>query len=107
MVGSIPPRGAKTMLYIIYYESANYCGYGEHVVVHANSEDEAKDKAFYHMEEFYREQDEEQYLEEHEDDPDFEGPWSTVITCDLFGPGHEQWEFFMMPSQAIHYPIIE
>jgi hypothetical protein len=50
-------------LYVVYFESANYCGYGEHCLVWATDEDDARDKASDWADEFYREQDLYQYKE--------------------------------------------
>lgn len=57
-------------LYVVYFESANYCGYGEQCLVWATDEDDARDKAFEYADEHYYEQDLYQYKEEHGNDDD-------------------------------------
>ena len=55
------------MLYLIYAESANYCGYGQHFVVEALHKVGAEDLAVDAIDEYFYEQDEEQLLEERYD----------------------------------------
>lgn len=54
-------------LWVVYFESANYAGYGEYCVVWASDEIDAGDKASEYAEEFYREQDSDQLEEEGHD----------------------------------------
>ena len=54
--------------YLVYWESANYAGYGEHWVVEAENEDEAQEITGERAEDFFYEQDSEQYLEENGED---------------------------------------
>jgi hypothetical protein len=89
------------MLYIIYAESANYCGYGQHFVVEADSETQAEELALDATEDYFREQDESQLEEE---DHDLEGmTFATIISVEPFGPEHKSWEFYQDPSQAEFY----
>lgn len=71
-------------LYVVYFESANYAGYGEHALVWASSEQEAlcDDRLVEYAEEFYRDQDEQQFEEEHAEGFDLdEVAWSSVISA--------------------------
>lgn len=90
------------MLYIIYAESANYCGYGQHFVVAADSEAQAEELALDACEDYFREQDEAQ-LEE-DDWYDLDGMvFADIKSVEEFGPGHESWKFYQDPSQAEFY----
>ena len=89
------------MLYIIYAESANYCGYGQHFVVEANDESEAEDLVLESAEEYFCEQDRDQLEEE---GLDHEGMvFSNTVSVELFGPGHTAWEFYQDPEQSQFY----
>jgi hypothetical protein len=89
------------MLYIVYAESANYCGYGQHFVVEADDEVEAEDSVAEASEEYFCEQDRDQLEEE---DHDLEGmTFATTISVEPFGPEHKSWEFYQDPSQAEFY----
>ncbi len=93
-------------LYVVYFESANYAGYGEYALVWATSEDEAKDNddlAAY-AEDFYREQDEEQLEEEHGEDFDLDGVvWASIQSAvPLKGSEFEEH----VANQPEFYPIL-
>jgi hypothetical protein len=89
------------MLYLIYAESANYCGYGMHFVVEADDEDHAIGRTEGPVEEYFYEQDQSQIEEEHGED--FEGPYGNIIRIEEFGPEHDTWKFYQDPSQAEFY----
>ena len=89
------------MLYIIYAESANYCGYGQHFVVEAINEDDASAVAEQQIEEYFFDQDWDQLEEDY--GPDFEGPHGSVVSVEEFGPDHESWKFYQDPTQAEFY----
>jgi hypothetical protein len=89
------------MLYIIYAESANYCGYGQHFVVEADSETQAEELALDATEDYFREQDESQ-LEEEEHDLDGM-MYSSIMTTEPFDPAHDSWKYYQDPSQAEFY----
>lgn len=95
-------------LYVVYFESANYAGYGEHCLVWATSEDEARESSEVneYAEDFYREQDEDAYYEDNDIDPDdlVEGiTWSRVMTVEkLTGSEHEEY----VAKQPAYYPIV-
>ena len=91
-------------LWVIYFESANYCGYGEHCVVKAETEDEAREVASGYAEDFYYEQDSDQYYEDYaEEDPEY---WADIKTVELFDETHESWKYFKDPKQSSFYPLI-
>jgi hypothetical protein len=90
-------------LYVVYFESANYAGYGEHCLVWAESEDEARenDQVIEWAEEFYQEQDYNQWLEDgnHED----EGPWASIEWAKpVAGSDYEKY----VAKQPNLYPIV-
>jgi hypothetical protein len=90
-------------LWIVYFESANYCGYGEYCVVQAETEDEARNIAAHYAEEFYYEQDGDQYMEEHGCDADC---WADIKTVELFDGNHDCWKYYTDPNQSVFYPLI-
>lgn len=91
-------------LWIIYFESANYCGYGEHCLVLAEDEDEARELSVDYAEQHYREEDEEQYIDEYGEDDGV--IWSSIISCEEFTPEHDSWKFAWDPEQAHFYERI-
>jgi len=89
------------MLYIVYAESANYCGYGQHFVVEADDEVEAEDSVAEASEEYFCEQDRDQLEEE---DHDLEGmTFATTISVEPFDASHDSWKYYQDPSQAEFY----
>lgn len=89
------------MLYIVYAESANYCGYGQHFVVEAQDEEDARELTLDTAEEYFREQDESQ-LEEEEHDLD--GMiYSNIQTVEPFDVEHDSCKYYKDPSQAEFY----
>lgn len=98
------PKMSKK-LFLIYYESAHWCGAGNYVVVWATSGPHAEYLAEVHMEEDMRELYSNEYNEEEGDNYADESSVS-VITCEEFGPEHEDWKFFQDPSQSSFYPVI-
>lgn len=90
------------MLYLIYTESANYCGHVQHFVVEAPDEETARDLVADAAEEYWYEQDGDQYREEHDEDEDADF-WADIKTCEEFGPGHESWQYYQDPGQAQFY----
>lgn len=89
------------MLYLIYAESVNYCGYGQHFVTEALSEDHAKEKVEGAVEEYFFEQDQDQILEEY--GPDYDECYGTIISVEPFDPTHESWKFYKDPTQSEFY----
>ena len=95
------------MLWLVYFESANYCGYGEHVVVEASSAEAAEDAAQAYADAHYQEEDFEQYADEHGEYEAHElGSWATILTVVEFNEAHPSWEFYINPTQKQFYPTI-
>lgn len=89
---------------MVYFESANYAGYGEHCLVWASSEDEARSEASDYAEEFYYEQDEAKFLEEHEcENTDM---WATIIYTAPLAKFPNVQEYIKHPIQSTFYPIV-
>ena len=78
-------------LYVVKFESANYCGAPETCMAWATDEDDAMDVAHDYAENFFYEQDQEQYLDENYGDD--EGVlYANVISAGLLkGSEYEQW----------------
>lgn len=90
-------------LYVVYFESANYAGYGEHCLVWAESEDEARynEAVSEYAEDYYRVQDAEQWFEEHGDDE--EDSWASIMWARLVvGSEYERY----VAEQPELYPIL-
>jgi len=80
-------------LYVVYFESANYAGYGEHCLVWAEDVESAlaDEHLSEHTETFYREQDEEEYIDEYGED-DSGVMWASIMTAvPLKGSEFEKW----------------
>jgi hypothetical protein len=89
------------MLYIVYAKSANYAGYGQHFVVAAENYTQAEDLAQDYIEEFYREQDEYQLVEEGHD---LDGMvFGSIETTEPFNQGHDLYKYYKDPSQEQFY----
>lgn len=92
-------------LYVIEFESANYAGASETCMVWADSVEDAQQEFENSCwgEDFFREQDQDQYIEENGDD---EGVvWSSFIEAiPLKGSVHE--EFATNPTQQQFYQIV-
>jgi hypothetical protein len=87
------------MLYLIYAESANYAGYGQHFVVEAEAEEEAKELAEAEIEDYFYQQDQDQLEEE-----DVEvHTYGSIVRVEEFGPGHDEWQYYLDPGQAQFY----
>ena len=95
-----------TKLFLIDFESAQWCGGQSNVVVHADTAEEAVLLAESHMEDVMRELffDE---IEEAFGDDGLEDCAFTVNSVEEFGPEHETWKFFEMWDQRTSfYPEI-
>lgn len=100
-------------LWVVYFESANYCGYGEHCLVWATSEKDAKYAASSYAEEQCMQQDSDQYKEEYGDNEDDEDClqgvlWANVQTA--FALSSEEGEdvrgYLLDDTQKQFYPIV-
>lgn len=96
-------------LYVVYFESANYCGYGEHCLVWAEDEVDAEDQATEYAENFYMEQDGDQVREDMDDSEDFEGPWAS-FTKEPYPLASDEAadirKYLEDPTQVDFYPIV-
>ncbi len=93
----------EKQLYVIEYESTQWCGGQSYCVAWATSEDEAEDLSEWHREDTMREL----FSGEYEDEPELEGdPASTVNSCELL-VGSEYEEFYNDPQQRDNfYPCV-
>lgn len=87
------------MLYLVYAESYHYCGYGQHFVVEALSEEHATELCETAIDEYFYEQDGSQLEEEGIED----GPYGNVLTVEPFDSTHESWQYYQDPSQSEFY----
>lgn len=89
------------MLYLIYCESYHYCGYGQHFVVKADSEEMAEELVADAANEYFYEQDREQLEEE---DLLFDTvDYFSIISVEPFDENHETWKFYKDPGQHEFY----
>ena len=87
-------------LWVVEFESMNYCGAASHCLVWAVDEDDAKMSSEEYAENYYFEEDGDQYLEDNEDD---EGViWSTTTSAVLL-EGSEFAEYVEDQSQQQAY----
>lgn len=95
------------MLWLVYFESAYYCGYGSHCVVKAESAAVAEELAQEYADTYYHEEDREQYAEENGDDAaDEQSHWADVQTVEKFTEAHDSWKYFIDPVQSQFFPKI-
>lgn len=93
-------------LYVVYFESANYCGYGEHCLVWAVNEDDARDAASDYADNFYYEQDCAQYEEENDGDSDGVSWASIMEVYPLASDKAEDIRGYLLTAQKQFYPIV-
>lgn len=101
-------------LYIIDYECAHqcahWCGGSSNVVVWAEDEDHALSLAESHMEEEMRELFSDEYndvYDEELEEGDYDQEYDYIVnSVEAFGPGHDQWNFYLDPGQSIYYPVV-
>lgn len=103
-------KNTKMNKYLIDYENAHWCGGQLNVVVNAESESEALQKAEYHMEACQRELFAHEYEEDEEDEEtcgafDDECAYA-VNSVEILDEDNEYWRFYKDPSQAEFYPEI-
>lgn len=97
----------EKQLYCVYFESANYAGYGDYCLVMAESESDAMDNpdVLSYAEDTCREQNEDQYIEEHGEDEAEDNVWASIISAELV-EGSDVERYIADLSQASFYPII-
>ncbi len=96
-------------LYLIEYENSHWCGGNLNVVVWAENEDDASYVAGDHMDECQRELFDDHYESEIDDEDEREeaqGCPTSVISVEAFDRHHEQWKYFIDPSQHSFYPVV-
>lgn len=96
-------------LYIIDYENAHWCGGQLNCLAWAKSPEEAVIIAEGHMEDAQRElfSDEFGDVEDDEDAGDYDDVAAfTVNSVEIMDCNHEDWKFFMDPTQSQFYPIV-
>lgn len=95
----------EKQLYVVYFESANYCGAGEYVLVWATDEDDAmsNDALIEYAEDYYRDQDYEQYMEENDgEEPDGVG-WANIQSAELLSESeHEEYALNPKPDCSVY-----
>lgn len=74
----------KQALYLVYFESAHYAGYGEHILVWAKDAMDAEAA----ISDYADEQDGDQMEEDGTDD----GVYSSIMSIELFDESHKDWE---------------
>lgn len=93
------------MIYLLYYESATYAGYGQHFVVAADSETQAEELSSDSANDYFREQDEDQYQEEN--GFDYEEPtWAEFRTCEELTLAHESAKWVLDEGQRCYYQLV-
>lgn len=92
-------------LYLINYESAQWCGGDSHCVARAYNCEYAVDVASEHMDtemlELFSDEIEEEYGEDGLDEQAY-----IVISVEEFGPEHKHWKWFNDETQSQFYPVI-
>jgi hypothetical protein len=92
------------MLYLVYAESANYAGYGQHFVVEAPNAGEVEALVSDDIEDYFYEQDSDQLKEElAEEEWEAIDTYGSIERVEEFGPEHEQWKYYQDPTQAEFY----
>jgi hypothetical protein len=92
-------------LFLITYESADWCGASDtKVVVWAHDKDDAEFIAEDHMSDEMREL----FSDEYEEEPELaeETSYYTITSIEEFGRGHEEWKYFQDETQSQFYPVI-
>lgn len=104
MNGVVLFKNTKMNKYLIEYENAHWCGGTLHVVVNANSAEEAEDKAMDHMESEQREL----FFDEYEDsNGEFDESAVVINSIEILDEDNDYWPFYNDPSQSEFYPEIE
>lgn len=81
------------MLFLVYAESANYGGYGEHYVVEALSEEEAHDLVEDEAESYFRDQDYDSLVEDHGEEDADNMAYSHIVSIEEFTESHKDWKY--------------
>lgn len=79
------------MLWIVYFESNNYAGYGEHRLVEAETAEQAIELIEPVAEDLYMEEDRDQLEEDGYDLDDC--VFASIVSVEPFNEDHEYWDF--------------
>lgn len=90
-------------LFLIDYESSQWCGGSSHCVVRATDADAATILAEEHMETEMRELFSDEY--DDEDDCDDECAYS-INSVEEFDESHEYWKYFIDPVHSQFFPLV-
>lgn len=95
-------------LYLINYQSSQWCGGMSKCVVQASDETQAEDEAEFWMDESMRELFSTEYAEDLEEGGTLdEDPAYSVDSIEEFGPEHDEWQWFLDEVQRTNfYPCI-
>lgn len=88
--------------YLAYCESANYCGYGQHFVITAVTEQQAEELLESVAQEFFYEEDSELLIEDGIDEDDV-CSYYHLVRMELFDETHPSWKYYTDPSQSQFY----
>lgn len=91
--------------YVVYFESANYCGAGEYCIVRAETVEEATVLASAYAEDYYYEEDGLQYVEDNGESNLVGVIWATIVSIDLLEDSSVR-DFVYMDEQQQFYPRI-
>lgn len=92
-------------LYLITYESSDWCGAsGTKVVVWAESEDDAE----YYAENHMIEEMQAMFSDEYSYDSDLaeDTGYYSITSIERFGPDHDEWKYYKDAYQELFYPVI-
>lgn len=93
-------------LYVVYFESANYACAGEYVLVWATDEEDAmsNDALIEYAEDYYRCQDEAQYMDENDDEEPDGVVWASIQSAELLiGSDHEEFALNPKPGCSVYH----
>lgn len=95
-------------LFIISYESSQWCGGQSHCLVYAYNESQPEELASFYMDESMRELFSSEYFDDQEDGGDLDEDQAyTVHSVEELTPDHEMWQYVQDPVQQAHfYPYI-
>jgi hypothetical protein len=94
-------------LFLIDYESSQWCGGSSHCVVRAEDADAAVILAEEHMETEMRELFSDEYGDDGEADDSCDDECAyTVNSVEEFDESHEYWKYFIDPDQSQFFPLV-
>lgn len=81
------------MLFLVYAESANYCGYGEYYVVNATNHEDAEEQVKPEAESYFHEQDYDDLLDDFGADGADDMEYSNIVRVEEFNESHPDWAY--------------